>query len=58
MRTFRANQFPHVLSFSLANEIYRPVWLVANCMSGCVKNYVLPDEIFAKRWKIIKPMVN
>ena len=57
MRTFIANQFPHFLSFSLTNEIYRPV-LLANCMSECERNYVLLDEIFVKRWKIIKPMVN
>ena len=58
MRTFIANQFPHFLSFSLTNEIYRPVWLLANCMSECERNYVLLDEIFVKRWKIIQPMVN
>ena len=54
MWTFKVIQSPHFLSFSLTNGRYRPVWLLANCMSALERNYVLPGRIFAKHWKIIK----
>ena len=34
MRTFIANQFLNFSSFPLTDKVYRPVWLVANCMAG------------------------
>ena len=48
MRTFKANQFPHFSFSSLTDEIYRSVWLLADCTSGCETNYVLSDEMFIK----------
>ena len=48
MRTFKVNQLSPFLSFSLTNKIYKPVWLIANCISDCERNYVLHEEIFTK----------
>ena len=54
MVAFKANQSPNFSSFSLIDERYRPVWLLANCTSAWERNYVLSGRIFAKHWKIMK----
>ena len=51
MRTFIANQFLNFSSFPLTDKVYRPVWLVANCMSG-------GKEITFYRWNFYQTLDN